>query len=120
MFGPSLVNLHEPTAVVHHLQELTRLGLWPPSVGFHKASTQDVLKKLEKYHTCNQSHCACSRLGLSDFVEGIVEEFSDLRGLCLGCYKNGRTSRASGNCTACQPAFCGEADLEDHLPYWAT
>lgn len=112
MLGPTLINLHESITLVHHLQELTRIGLWPLSTSFCEASTQDVLHKLNEYQPCKQSHCGCSRLGLGSTIKTIVQDFSVLCGLCLECYRNGKTSPSSGNCTACQPIFCGRPHEE--------
>ena len=113
MLGPTIINLHESITLVHHLQELSRIGIWPLSTSFHGASTRDVLHKLEDYQHCNQSHCGCSRLGIGSTVKAISHDFSFPFGLCLECYKNGKVSPSSGNCTACEPAFCGRPDKED-------
>lgn len=110
--GPALINLPESITLVHHLQELIRIGIWPLSKSFYKASPQDVIHKLKEYHPCNQSHCGCSRLGLGSSVEAIVKDLSIACGLCLKCYRNGKTSPSSDNCTACEPAFCGRPDEE--------
>lgn len=118
MVGPTLINIHESITLVHHLQELTRIGLWPLSTSFHKASTLDVLQKLGEYRPCDQSHCGCSRLGLRTIVKNIVQDFNGLRGLCLECYRNGKISPSSGNCMACEPAFCGRVDEETNRLTW--
>ena len=118
MLGPTLINLHESITLVHHLRELTRIGLWPLTTSFHEASTRDVLQKLEEYQPCNQSHCGCSRLNLSISVKFIVQTFHIAQGLCLECYRNGKTSPSSGNCMACQPAFCGRADEDTNRDYF--
>ena len=81
-------------------------------------STSDVLQKLEKYQSCDQSQCGCSRLHLVFKVKDIVQDFRIQRGLCLECYRNGKTSPSSGNCMACQPAFCGRPDEEIHR-HWS-
>ena len=112
MLGPTLISLQESITLVHHLQELTRIGLWPLSMSFDKASTRDVLQRLREYRPCNQDHCGCSRLSLGSSVRDILHDFRVTGGLCLNCYKNGRTSPYSGNCGACEPSFCGRQDEE--------
>ncbi len=90
----------------HFMINLKEAELWPPSTAFRNSAIQTVLGKASKYQNCPAEwRCGCRMFGywVEDSVKDVEEQ---LKGLCLTCIKNGKVSKADGNCQAATHSLC--------------
>lgn len=101
--------------VGHYVQELTSLGLWPlwPLTEKTKLTAlTNILENFEDYglEIGNRSYntfCGHQPTNLKHSLISSIERIIDQQhGLCLACVKQGRVTRAEGNCQAREKRNC--------------
>ena len=85
LIEPLLRDGGDPLTVIHHLQKLQSVGLWPISSSFCAATIKSICGKLRRYPVCNQLYCGCRRIGLMARVRALADEANaQTLGLLLG------------------------------------
>ena len=96
------------TTITHIVSNLKMAGVWP-SKGFDiGGDIQDVSSNLINISRCNQGgSCVCDDLNRQLRVLQCSQEVSSqLKGLCLSCFRNGKISIAQGNCASEKAEQC--------------
>ena len=107
----------DPHTLAHLAKGLKDIGLWPLSTACQKMSIIAIMNRLHRYREsqgeCQATNCQCVRKGVQAKIDALRTRFeNEMRGLCLKCHREGKIYHYTGNCTACDPLYCGRAETE--------